>query len=267
MRSSNRRTAFVAAGIVLAFSLDVPVAVAQDRPIEPNDFGTENVGVTVLPWTDFRPPGSPADYDTLAGHGVSPPSTLGQVFVASLNRGLIPNGALIREIRFYVEDSEASGDVQCLLIWEAVDADTGQDPKYDYVLVGTTSGTPGPTTVGSFPNRQFLQRQDIDGDGTLEMVSYYLFVNLPSSDSALQMARILWKRRVSAPPATATFGDVPTSSPIFQFVEALADANITGGCGGGNFCPDESLTRGQMAVFLSVALGLNWDVTQTQPNP
>ena len=30
------------------------------------------------------------------------------------------------------------------------------------------------------------------------------------------------------------------------------------GCGSGNFCPDSPLTRRQMAVFLSKALGLHW---------
>jgi hypothetical protein len=64
--------------------------------------------------------------------------------------------------------------------------------------------------------------------------------------------------QVSPPPVTATFGDVPTSHPFFQFVEALAKSGVTGGCGGGNYCPDAPLTRGQMAVFLAKALGLQW---------
>jgi len=64
--------------------------------------------------------------------------------------------------------------------------------------------------------------------------------------------------QVSPAPATATFGDVPASHPFFQFVEALAASGVTGGCGGGNYCPDAPLTRGQMAVFLAKALGLQW---------
>ncbi len=70
---------------------------------------------------------------------------------------------------------------------------------------------------------------------------------------------VWWRRAVSDPPATATFGDVPTSHPFYQFVEALAASGITGGCGDGTiFCPNAPLTRGQMAVFLSKALGLHW---------
>jgi hypothetical protein len=69
---------------------------------------------------------------------------------------------------------------------------------------------------------------------------------------------IWWRRIVSDPPPTPTFGDVPASHPFYQFIEALAKSGITGGCGGGTFCPDNPLTRGQMAVFLAKALGLHW---------
>jgi len=69
---------------------------------------------------------------------------------------------------------------------------------------------------------------------------------------------IWWHRAVSPAPAVATFNDVPTSHPFFQYVEALAASGITGGCGNGNYCPDAPLTRGQMAVFLSKALGLHF---------
>ena len=71
-------------------------------------------------------------------------------------------------------------------------------------------------------------------------------------------ARIRYNLQVSTPPLTATFNDVPTGHPQFQFIEALVAAGITAGCGAGNYCPDASLTRGQMAVFLSKALGLHF---------
>jgi len=69
----------------------------------------------------------------------------------------------------------------------------------------------------------------------------------------------VWYRRVvSPPPPSATFNDVPMSHPLFQYIEALYASGITGGCGNNNYCPDSPLTRGQMAVFLSKALGLHW---------
>ena len=71
-------------------------------------------------------------------------------------------------------------------------------------------------------------------------------------------ASVDYELQVSPAPAAATFGDVPTGHPFFQFIEALAASGITGGCGSGNYCPDNPVTRGQMAVFLSKALGLHF---------
>lgn len=70
--------------------------------------------------------------------------------------------------------------------------------------------------------------------------------------------RVFYQLQVSPAPATATFNDVPTSDPGFQYIEALVASGITAGCGAGNYCPDATLTRRQMAVFLAKALGLHW---------
>jgi hypothetical protein len=90
--------------------------------------------------------------------------------------------------------------------------------------------------------------------------SYFLRAELTATNdtTSLGAARIYYELRVSPAPAVATFGDVPTGHAFFRFVEALAASGITGGCGGGNFCPDAPLTRGSMAVFLSTALGLHF---------
>jgi hypothetical protein len=89
-------------------------------------------------------------------------------------------------------------------------------------------------------------------------LSYYVTATLHTTNQSLGGARIAWHRSISPAPGTATFGDVPTSHPFYQFIEALAASGITGGCGGGNYCPDANVTRGQMAVFLAKALGLYW---------
>ena len=42
----------------------------------------------------------------------------------------------------------------------------------------------------------------------------------------------------------------PAGYWAFTFIEALARAGITAGCGGSNYCPTAPVTRAQMAVFL-----------------
>lgn len=78
----------------------------------------------------------------------------------------------------------------------------------------------------------------------------------PSSNvTRAQMAVFLLKGKYGPwylpPTATGTvFGDVPSGSFAAAWIEELFHEGITGGCGGGNYCPGSSVTRQQMAVFL-----------------
>ncbi len=69
-----------------------------------------------------------------------------------------------------------------------------------------------------------------------------------------QMAVFLLKAEhglcYTPPPCAGVFPDVPCPSNFAPWIEALAAEGITTGCGGGNFCPDNLVTRRQMAVFL-----------------
>jgi photosystem II stability/assembly factor-like uncharacterized protein len=65
-------------------------------------------------------------------------------------------------------------------------------------------------------------------------------------------------------PTTPYFTDVPPSDPFFPFIQKMAQTGITAGCGGGLYCPDQSLTRGQMAVFIITGL-LNQLLPVTTP--
>ncbi len=53
------------------------------------------------------------------------------------------------------------------------------------------------------------------------------------------------------------FTDVPASNPFARYIEHLYDHGVTGGCTTSprRYCPSESVTRGQMAVFLLRAIG------------
>ena len=58
------------------------------------------------------------------------------------------------------------------------------------------------------------------------------------------------------PPCTppGVFADVPCPSDFADWIEAMASEGITGGCGGGLFCPLDTVRRDQMAPFLLKAV-------------
>jgi hypothetical protein len=53
--------------------------------------------------------------------------------------------------------------------------------------------------------------------------------------------------------STSPFGDVLPSSSFCGPIKRLLELNITTGCGNGNYCPTQSVTRDQMAAFLARA--------------
>jgi hypothetical protein len=76
-----------------------------------------------------------------------------------------------------------------------------------------------------------------------------------SSATREQMAVFLLRSKEGpsySPPAcvTPTFIDVPCTSPFAPWINELVARSVTAGCGGGNFCPGDAVTREQMAVFL-----------------
>ena len=54
----------------------------------------------------------------------------------------------------------------------------------------------------------------------------------------------------AVPTPTGVFADVPTNYWAAAWIEQLAVEGITGGCGGGSYCPTTPVSRDQMAVFL-----------------
>jgi hypothetical protein len=54
----------------------------------------------------------------------------------------------------------------------------------------------------------------------------------------------------SAVGAATGFGDVPPNYWSAAWIKQLVTEGITSGCGNGNYCPEQPVTRAQMAVFL-----------------
>jgi hypothetical protein len=135
---------------------------------------------------------------------------------------------------------------------------------YDCGYLGDCNGTPIATVTGA-ANSGCSSSATTLGPVTVDnyLHEYLLDVVWPAgglTDSSINLAGAItgWKYQVSPAPATQTFNDVAPADFGYQFIEALAASGITGGCGGGNYCPNANLTRAQMAIFLSKALGLYW---------
>ncbi|HEY1249865.1 MAG TPA: S-layer homology domain-containing protein [Thermoanaerobaculia bacterium] len=75
--------------------------------------------------------------------------------------------------------------------------------------------------------------------------------NIPRSQMAVFLLKAKFGSDHVPPPETGTvFLDVPVGSFAAAWIEELYNLGVTGGCGNGNYCPDDPVTRAQMAVFL-----------------
>ncbi len=263
---SNPAHRLGAAYLALALAPAVSLAT-QDRAPE-SGYGTDDLQVVTIPFSRFQPLSS-GTFSSSCCVGVGGerwPTAGTEILAAEIDAGLVPNGATIEEVRFYIEDTDnlVNHNFRGNLCRAWVDLD-GTNSDGDCPVAVTSSGSPGETVLTAAPDLAVRYADDVDGDTTTESVGYFLFARFGVSGQQVfdgsirfRMARVLFRRHVSPAPAAATFADVPTGHPFFQFVEALAASGVTAGCGSGNYCPDAPLTRGQMAVFLAKALGLHW---------
>jgi hypothetical protein len=223
-------------------------AVASQPSPQVPEFGTGSESILVigadsfemLLGTEFLPNGDNTGRTCQVGLGAS----FVCVYLATVN---LPSGALITGVDLEACDGDPVTGFGFGLAQFGVPVQNGS-----FVVPPVTSGglaTPG-CAVFPMPLTRTV-------NNAAEKLAIAVDVQV-GANLGFTTARVHYKLQVSPAPGTATFGDVPTSHPFFQFVEALAASGITGGCGSGNYCPDNPVTRGQMAVFLSKALGLHF---------
>lgn len=162
----------------------------------------------------------------------------------------LPSGALTQALRFWANDTNAGSDLG-VFVFEVCTPSFGPgESEFTTIASGGTTGSGGYQSSVAGGNGITINNRDCT---YLARVAFNAVAGL-----TLQKLRFQWGRQVSPAPVTATFDDVPTSHPFFQFVEALVGEGITSGCGSGDYCPDQTVTRGQMAVFLARGLGLTF---------
>ena len=242
------------ATIWLALSLFAAVSGAQERvslplltgKVTPQAFGTRDFTFTTISATSFLPHsndvgfGVPA-YFTSPGLGRFCQPNVGTHYYAQVQ---VPAGSVIDFIG--LNTTTNTDAVYGIALWKRTKfANKSLLVGYSVPAHGWDTDYAGPLGIEVPTNKDVEYVIDVE-QAPSEDYQYFGWVE------------VWWRRTVSPAPGTATFNDVPTNHPFFQFVEALYASGITAGCGNGNYCPNNPVTRAQMAAFLAKALGLHW---------
>ena len=165
----------------------------------------------------------------------------------------VPDGATLSQFQVWAYDTDPV-DGLTIELFEVCQAPGFNAPTTTLVTSIDTFGSAG-TSFGFKP----LGARRVRSDCTYDFrVAFNPIPACKGTALQLQKVQLVWARDVAPGPGTATFNDVPPGHPFYRYVEALAHSGVTGGCGSSNYCPDAALSRGQMAVFLAKALGLEW---------
>jgi hypothetical protein len=223
------------------------LAAAQpgSKPEPVSGFGTQKVSYYRIAAHEFSPQSSDAPYFDGSRYDRKA-QQFSSGFVASPH---LPDGARLVSIEFDYCDT-SSPPLTLGLYFE--------DMMWDGSLQTPLAYLPSPGDgLGCAHVLENIEDLQYTVDNNLHQLNVRVVTSGQSSTS-FTGAIVGYRLQVSPDPPQQTFGDVPVGHPQHQFVEALAATGVTAGCGGGNFCPNAPLTRGQMAVFLAKALGLQF---------
>jgi hypothetical protein len=224
-----------------------PVHDNNTVAVSPQAYGISGDSITTVGAVLFRPlsSSSAVDFNTF-GFASTNPGNDTIIATPDLPSGVLVNGMELEACDTSVTEGVFLNFLRC-----------DKAPVFDCELLGSiytgSEETPGCNVftldISSVPveikNANFM---------------YFLVIREYDDDfsTSYRGVRVFWRRQVSPAPSTPTFNDVSTSHPLFQYIEAFAASGITSGYDDYTFRPSQPVTRGQMAVFLSKALGLHW---------
>jgi len=229
---------------------------------DPNQFG-DGEQYTTFGLPVFAPQASTMSWGYLGSGYIQPAASSVYEWIAQIGPSTgIPVGATVIQVCGYVFDDSAVDEV-VMTLGSYEFGSSADDPSFTLLETNQTglAPTPGYTASCVSPTdlvvRSFM---DFGGDATMFYGYHRVGITLKGSGTDLGFGGVLvrWRRQLGPAPGSASFNDVPTNFWAFQHIEALVDSGITSGCGGGSFCPNTTVTRAEMAVFLAKALGLNW---------
>ena len=126
----------------------------------------------------------------------------------------------------------------------------------------TASTTKGSNNAPTFTDVSFsywasgyigrLYNAGITGGCSVSPLNYCPDNTVTRAQMAIFLLRGIYGSSYTPPVVGAStgFSDVPVGYWADKWIKQLAVEGITGGCGAGTYCPDASVTRAQMAVFL-----------------
>lgn len=229
---------------ILIVALALPV-FAQEK--EPADFGQKDWAWTWLGASDFMQVGISNLLWNVGGYYGRGSTDSGVQFTATMK---LPSGSSVKRIIVHAYDDHATSNIT----WNVVKHWTGTDLYNNSVIIidGLPFGAEGyGKRFADFNDPEFIF-------DNYDQYTVNIFMPQLNVSHRFKGVRIGYQRQISPAPSTATFSDVPTTHGFFRNIEALAASGITTGFSDGTFKPNEFVTRGQMAAFLSRALGLHF---------
>jgi hypothetical protein len=221
--------------------------------VGPEQFGVQCCQITQIPSGAFVPVGDALWVALAYGYKYRQSG-------ASVNAVVqLPSGVEIQFLDLYYYDADPVNDISAVLYAYSGGTPDSGPPAVDALTTTSSSGSPGydyaySPAFGLF----YTVNNNVALDPAGAQLEITIVAPVASSDLRFKAVDLWWMRQVSPAPAVQTFNDVGPGDFGFQYIEALAAAGITGGCGGNNYCPNNPLTRAQMAVFIAKALGLYW---------
>jgi len=220
-----------------------PVVAGDSPAVKAPDWGTKSVIIQRAHAFAFAPSFSTQGLGVFQNGRYATTGAGAKEFIAPLD---LPSGALVYSIALLACE-DGTGTITGFLDQIALGSLATVNPLLS-IATQSGQGCQDPGVIAPFTidnqNNLYQLRVVIDGPAGSGLRFYDVSV--------------AYQLQISPAPASPTFGDVPVTHTYFRAIEAFAASGITGGCGNGNYCPNQFVTRGEMAAFFARALGLHF---------